>query len=96
MYNYTGSKVSVGASSTLVITANLNRHVLILQNDSDTDMYINLGAAAVSNQGILLTAKSATDSGASRIILAGELNYTGEIYGIAGTGTKNLTILEGE
>jgi len=95
MYNYTGTKQAIGSASTLIKAANLNRHVLILQNDSDEAIYIKLGAAAVMSEGILLTPKSATDSGASRITLVGELNFTGAIYGICTSGSKNLTIAEG-
>lgn len=95
MYNYTSSSVTVGVTSTLVIAANLNRHVLILHNDSNEDIYLGLGHAAVSATGIKLS-KNTYDSEASRIILKEELNYTGAIYAICASGSKNLTIEEGQ
>lgn len=48
----THTAVNVGGN-TQIIAANPNRIYLLIENDSDTDIYINLtGAAAVVNQGI--------------------------------------------
>ncbi len=46
--------VSVGTSTGELAAANANRTYLLLQNDSDTDIYIKFGAAAVVGEGIRL------------------------------------------
>lgn len=83
------SGVSVGTSSTLVLAANSSRRYLFLVNDSDEAIYVSLGAAAVMNEGILLTA------GGGALTLDTTSMYAGAIYAICLTGGKNLTICEG-
>ena len=93
MYNYTISKKSIGAASTLVVAANPNRHVLILSNDSNEAIYIALGQTAIKNQGIALAPNTTFEN---RIELKDETNYTGIVNAICASGTKNLAIIEGE
>lgn len=54
----THSQVNVTISSTAVVAAAATRRaILIIQNDSDTDMYCNFaGAAAALNAGVRLNA----------------------------------------
>ena len=86
------SAVAVATTSTSVLASNANRLYLLLVNDSDTDIYINLGGAAVASQGIRINA-----NGGSYEMNAGSGNvYTGAIHAIhASTGTKTLLVTEG-
>jgi len=81
----TTSKVSVGNTSTSVLSANANRALAILVNDSDEEIYVYYGATAVINEGIRLNAE-----GGSVV----EDNYTGVITAICSSGSKNLTVTE--
>jgi len=87
----TNTAVSVADSSTTIRAANDNRKYMLIVNDSDTVIYLALGAAASVNSGIRLNANGG----------AYEINWTnlykGAIYGIhAASGlTKNVTVVEG-
>lgn len=83
------SAVSVGNTSTLVLAANSSRRYLFLVNDSDENIYVSLGSAAVMNEGILLTSQGGA------LTLDTTSMYIGAIYAICSSGTKNLTICEG-
>ena len=48
------TSVTVGSSSTSVLTANPTRKTVILTNDSDESIYVSLSGTAVMNQGIRL------------------------------------------
>lgn len=52
--------VSVGVASTVVVAANNARRGLVLVNDSDSDIYIARGTAAVVGSGIKLNAGGGT------------------------------------
>lgn len=84
----TGSKVTVGSSSTTALAANENRNFAVFVNDSDETIYLGLGTA-VLNSGIRLNA----NGGAYEINLTNM--YTGIVMGICASGSKNLTIMEG-
>ena len=83
---------TIGATSTAALAANANRLYALLVNDSDTPIYIKLGATAVANQGIRLNA-----NGGSYELSEKEGNlYTGAINAIhGGTGSKQLLVTEG-
>lgn len=83
----TNTKVSVGSSSTSVLSAGSRSYALFV-NDSDEDMYLSLSGTAVLNEGILLK----TGGGAYQI----DVNnlYIGAVAAISTTGTKNLTVVE--
>lgn len=88
----THTEIAVATSSTAVIAANAQRQYLLLINDSDTVIYLKLGAAAAANKGIRLNANGGS------LEMSGLMgnNYQGAINGIhAGTGTKNLLVSEG-
>lgn len=88
----THTAVNVAASDTAVIAANPSRAYLLLVNDSDTVIYIKLGAAAVANQGIRLNANGGSYEMSAE---AGNL-YQGAVKGIhGGTGNKVLLVTEG-
>ena len=86
----TGVSVNVGVSSTLVLAQSSTRVYALVVNDSDTTIYIKLGAAAVVGEGIRINANGG----------AYEINwsnlYTGNIYGIHNsTGNKAITVTQG-
>lgn len=83
------TRTVVGTSSTLVLAANSSRRFLFLVNDSDENIYVSLGAAAVANEGILLTA------GGGALTLDIASMWQGAIYAICASGGKNLTVSEG-
>ena len=83
------SSVDVGATSTLVLSANSQRRFLFLVNDSDEAIYVSLGSGAVLYEGILLTA------GGGALTLDIASMWLGEIHAICVSGSKNLTICEG-
>lgn len=87
----THSLVSVAVTTTPVVAANDARTALLLQNISDTDMYLKLGAAAVVGTGIKLTAGQSYEMAAQY----GNL-YRGAINAIhGGSSTKTLLVTEG-
>jgi len=87
----TNTAVSVADTSTTILSANDARKYALIVNDSDTVIYLALGAAAVVNSGIRLNANGG----------AYEINWTnlykGAIYGIhAAAGLlKTVTVVEG-
>jgi len=87
----TNTAVSVGDTSTTILAANADRKYALIVNDSDTVIYLALGAAASVNSGIRLNANGG----------AYEINWTnlfkGAINGIhAATGLlKTVTVVEG-
>ena len=84
------ANVTVGATSTSVIAANQDRTYLILTNDSNEVIYLGLDNAAESNKGIRLAA-----SGGS-VTFAGETLFKGAVNAICASGSKVLSIQEGE
>lgn len=93
MYNYAISKKTIANSSTEILAKNPNRKVVLLSNDSDEDIYVALGEAAIMNEGVILCKKTYLQC---RLELAGETRFIGAIYGICSSGGKNLSIIEGE
>lgn len=88
----THTAVNVTTGSGEVLAANANRLYALLVNDSDTVIYIKLGAAAVANQGIRLNAYGGNYEMSAML---GNL-YIGAINGIhAGSGNKVLLLTEG-
>ena len=51
---YAHTQPTVGAASTLVLAANDERRYALIQNLGNEPVYLNVGAAAVLNQGIQL------------------------------------------
>jgi hypothetical protein len=82
----TSTKVTIGATSTTVLAAYDARKYCVLCNDSDEEIYISFGTAAVLNCGIRLNRKGGI------IEIAGDKPFRGAIYGICTTGGKNLAI----
>ena len=83
----TNFNVSVGSSSTQVLSANSSRKLLILVNDSDQDIYIALGATATLNSGIRLNKKGGA-------LTIDDPKYTGVVNAICLNGSKNLIGIE--
>jgi hypothetical protein len=77
--------ITVGSSSTSVVSANADRKRIIMVNDSDEPIYLAYGEAAVMNQGIRLNA-----SGGAMI----DDIWLGTIFAICSSGSKELTYIE--
>lgn len=90
--NFKTVPVTVGSSSTAVIAANPNRTYLLLENDSDTIIYLQFGGnPAVANTGIRLNANGGNwESSAA----AGNL-FSGAVSAISASSNKNLLVVEG-
>lgn len=80
---------TIGLTSTLVLAANSQRRWLFLVNDSDENIYVSLGSAAVVGSGILLT------PGGGALTLDTASMFAGDVYAICASGGKNLTVSEG-
>ena len=85
----TNTGVDVGVASAQILAANNDRKYAIIVNDSDTTIYLAIGAAAVAHRGIRLNA-----NGGSYEVLLADLNIVA-INGIhAGAGNKRVTVVE--
>lgn len=84
-----GTSVTVGTSSTTLVSANASRKLLVISNDHATNiLYVRLGAsAAVANQGIRLNAAGGS------LTLRGD-EYTGEVRAIASGASTVVTLSE--
>lgn len=84
--------LSVTTTSQAALAANTTRLYALLVNDSDTTIYVKIGATAVANQGIRLNVNGGSYEMSKKL---GNLN-TGAINAIhGGTGNKVLLITEG-
>ena len=84
----TSGSVTVGSSSTAVLAANPDRKSATIVNGSDEVVYLQLGATAVSGEGIYLVA-----AGGAFNIDHGNL-FTGAINAICASGGKVVSVTE--
>jgi hypothetical protein len=88
----THTAVNVADTTTQIVAASTTRRYLLIQNDSDTAVYIKLGAAGVLHEGILLAA----NGGAYESSPGADLLFMGAINGIhGGSGSKVVLVTEG-
>lgn len=81
---------AIGVATTAVLAANANRKSALLVNDSDSVIYIKIGAAAVLNQGIRLNANGGSYEMSA---INGNLD-TRAINGISSGAGKVLLVTE--
>lgn len=81
----TNTGVTIGTSSTSILSSNASRKSATIVNDSTGIVYLSLSGTAVLNTGIRINA-----SGGSAVIT----EYTGEITGIGVAGSQNVTVTE--
>jgi hypothetical protein len=86
--NRIDKSVSVGSSSTSVLTHNSTRVSSTFTNDSDETIYLQLGSAAAANTGIRLNA-----NGGSYEINTSNPWY-GDVNAICASGSKTLCAIE--
>ena len=86
--NEGGKGVTVGATSTAVLSANTDRVAATFVNDSDEVIYLSLGGTVALNKGIRLNA-----AGGSFSIDASNL-YKGAVTAICTSGSKVLCVTE--
>jgi hypothetical protein len=84
----TNAGVTVAATSTTVLPARVKRHYAAIVNDSNEEIYLARGTAAVANKGIRLNALG----GSYEIDQANP--FDGEVNAICASGSKVLTIVE--
>lgn len=87
----THSAATCGVTTGAMLAANANRKYALIVNDSDTDIYIKIGASAVMNQGIRINANGGSYEMSHSF---GNLN-TGAINGITSAAGKNVIVTEG-
>ena len=87
------SAVNVTDASTEIIAANSARNYLLLQNNSDTDIHVNLTGAAASTSDSS-SFKLASAGGSLELRLWVTTGAVTAIHGSAGN-IKALTVLEG-
>lgn len=85
------TEASVGVTTTAVLAANADRKYALIQNDSDSNIYIMIGASAELNHGILLPPKAGYEMSAA----LGNL-MLGAINGISTVAARNVLVVEGE
>lgn len=83
--------VTIGSTTTPVLSANPKRRYVILINDSNEEIYIALGATATKNTGIRINANGGSFEMSRGI---GNL-YLGEIAGVSTSGNMTLLVTEG-
>jgi len=83
--------VSIGTTSTIIVDANPYRRKIVFVNNSDEDIYLAPGGAAISTYGIALKASggSVTDEPDH-----GGYIYKGPWFGICASGGKILSVTE--
>lgn len=82
---------AIASATTLALTANADREYALFINDSDEDIYINIGAAAVMNKGIRLNSGGGSYEMSRKI---GNLDVR-VVNGICASGSKELLVSEG-
>ena len=83
-----GGSITVAVSTTAIIAANGQRRFAIIVNDSNEDIYLGLGEAAVLNKGIRLNALGGS------FTTDGTNLFTGAINGICVSGSNVVTFVE--
>lgn len=83
--------VTVGAATTAILAANAARKYALIINDSDTVIYLKIGAAAVLNEGIRLNAQGGSYEMSAQY---GNLD-TRAINAISSVAGKVLLVTEG-
>jgi hypothetical protein len=81
----TNNSVSVGSAPTTILSALAGRLRAFIYNDSDEDIYLSLGDAAVMNKGIGLPPNKCFPV---------PTEFKGAVYGICASGGKNATYSE--
>jgi hypothetical protein len=80
---------AMGTSTAAVLAASSDRKYALIINDSDTVVYLKLGAAAVANEGIRLTASGGSFEMSPQI---GNLDQRA-INGIIGSGSGKVVVV---
>ena len=82
----TNTKVSIANTTTVALAAGPGRQFARFTNDSDEVIYLGLGAAAVLNEGVRLTAAGGVFE------INGTNIFTGAVNAISTSGSKNLCV----
>jgi len=92
--NITQTKITIGATSTVIVAKNPLRRYLSIQNISDETVYIGIGVDAVANEGTQIP-KVGTDRVSSVEFTFGNSNlHNMAVNGICASGSKAVLVLE--
>lgn len=83
------AKVKVKTTSTEIVKENSSRNGLEIVNEGANSIYLNLGKAAVSEEGIFLGASGGSWNG-----MVGPMVWVGSVFGIAASAETNVTLAE--
>ena len=83
----TQTLVTVNATSTTVVAANVNRLFVVIRNRGAKNVYLNMAGGTATNNHYLL------DGTADGVVIAGAA-YTGAITGIVDTGARTVEVWE--
>lgn len=75
--------ITTGASAQEAAPENLNRRLLFVQNVSDTNLWVNVGAAAVANQPSILLVPNAMLQWGPDVVPTGAVSVIGATTGKA-------------
>jgi len=84
-----GQSVTVGKTSSTLLSSNENRRYAIIVNDSAHTIYLALGSTARVNEGIRL------NSGGGGYEITALNLYRGEVTAVSAFGNCNVTLMEG-
>lgn len=88
----THTAISVGTTSTAASADNAHRSYILLQNDSDADIYIKFGCDAALHEGIMLAANGGHYEASARFA---NLDIRSVFAIHEGVGSKTLLVTEG-
>lgn len=77
------TEVTVGSTTTAILTGSATRRGIIIVNDSDETIYLGFGASAVMGRGVRINA-----AGGSVAVS----DYVGTVNGICASGGKDVTV----
>lgn len=83
----TPNSATVGAVSTEVLAAKSGRMYAVITNNSDEDMWLSLGTAAILNKGIPLKVNQSFEINGFKL-------FRGAVYAISTSGSKSVATFE--
>jgi|ERR1035441_9362047 hypothetical protein len=86
---FSSGKVKVKTTTTEVVAANENRNGLEIVNEGANSIFLQLGKAAVLNEGIFIAASGGSWNG-----MIGPVVWAGSVFGIAETAETSVSLAE--
>ena len=86
---FTQTTATMGTASASVVAANASRVYLLIQNISDTDVYLDFAGGTATTSGVLIAASGGYYESPGGVV------PTGAVTGISTGASKTLVVLEG-